>query len=88
VLATRCACGFEELADEQLIDHLLSVFEPEGAIGTDGDINLELTSLACSCGLSFPSVEQFDAHFLARFTPASSVGRDGQRHQPVPNAPR
>ena len=84
MLATRCACGFQELADEQLIDHLLSVFEPEGAIGTDGDIHLETTSKACSCGLPFPSVEQFDAHFLAQFTPADSIGHKGQRHEPVP----
>jgi hypothetical protein len=83
MLATRCACGFKELADEQVIDHLLAAFEPTGAVGADGKVHEEIAGLACSCGFSGISGEELDAHFLAAFTPVGKVGRDGRRHEPV-----
>jgi hypothetical protein len=83
MLATRCACGFEELADEQVIDHLLAVFEPTGAIGTGGEIHEEMAGRACSCGFPALSGDEMDAHFLAVFTPVGKVGRDGRAHEPL-----
>jgi hypothetical protein len=82
-LATRCACGFGALADEQVIDHILAVFESAGAIGTDGKMHEEMPGGVCTCGISSISGYEMDAHFLAVFIPAHSVGRDGRRHQPV-----
>jgi hypothetical protein len=82
MLATRCPCGFEELADEQLIDHLLVMFEPADAIGTDGKAHEEMATRACSCGFSAISAQEMDKHFLVAFTPAGSVGSDGRTHQP------
>lgn len=81
MLATRCACGFEELADEQVIDHLLAVLEPADAIGTDGNTHEEMADRACSCGFAAISRGEMDAHFLAAYTPADSVGNDGRTHQ-------
>jgi len=80
MLATRCACGFEALPDEQVIDHLLAIFDPADAIGTDGEIHEEMASLACSCGITSVSSEEMDAHFLAVFTPVGPVGR---AHEPA-----
>ena len=80
VLATRCTCGFEALADEAVNDHLQAVFEPEDSAGTDGQAHLEQAPLACSCGFSTASAAELDAHFLAVFTPADSVGSDGRKH--------
>jgi hypothetical protein len=51
-LATQCACGFEALADEQVIDHVLAVFEYADAVGTDGKTHEEMAKGACSCGFS------------------------------------
>jgi triosephosphate isomerase len=82
-LATQCACGFEALADEQVIDHILAIFEPPGAIGTDGKMHEEMVSRVCSCGIASISGDEMGAHFLAVFIPAHSVGRDGRRHEPV-----
>jgi hypothetical protein len=81
-LATRCACGFEQLADEQLIDHILAAFEPADAVGTDGKVHEEMAGQTCSCGFSAVSGDEMEAHFLAVFTPAGSVGRDGRAHEP------
>jgi hypothetical protein len=36
VIADRCSCGFIELADEEIIDHLELVFVPDGLTGNDG----------------------------------------------------
>lgn len=83
MLAIRCACGFEELADEQVIDHLLAVFEPADAIGTGGEIHEEMAGRACSCGFLALSGDEMDAHFLAAFTPVGKVGRDGRAHEPL-----
>ncbi len=81
MLARRCACGFEELKDEQVIDHLLAVFEPPDSTGADGLVHLEMALKACSCGLSFTSGGEMDRHFLAVFTPADSAGSDGRQHE-------
>jgi hypothetical protein len=80
VTATRCACGFTELADESLADHLQRVFTPDDARGNDGLIHEEGAPLACRCGLVTTTGEDLDDHFLAVFTPADGIGRDGQRH--------
>jgi hypothetical protein len=81
MLAMRCACGFEELGDEQVIDHLLAVFEPPDATGTDDRIHEEMAGRTCSCGFSAISGDEMGAHFLAAFTPAGKVGRDGRAHE-------
>jgi hypothetical protein len=83
MLATRCACGFRELRDEQVIDHLLAVFESADAIGADGKNHEEMASLACSCGFPAVSGEEMDRHFLAVFAPSGRLGRDGRRHEPI-----
>lgn len=81
MLATRCVCGFERLADEEVIDHLLAAFEPTDAIGNDGQAHEEMTGHACSCGFQAILGEELDTHFLAAFTAADAVGSDGRRHE-------
>jgi len=81
MLATRCACGFERLADEEVIDHLLAVFEPPNATGSDGRTHQEMALRACACGFLAASGDELDAHFLAVFTAADAVGNDGSRHE-------
>ena len=83
LLATQCACGFAELADEQVIDHVLAAFESADAVGADSKIHEEMAARACSCGFSAISCAEMDAHFLAAFTPAGHVGRDGRTHEPL-----
>lgn len=83
VAAMRCACGFTELADEEITDHLELVFEPDDPVGNDGRIHEETSSLTCSCGLAAITTEELDTHFLAVFTPADPVGRDGKKHEAV-----
>ena len=83
MLATRCACGFEALADEQIIDHLLAVFEPADAVGYDGKAHEEMAGRVCSCGTSFLSGNAMDVHFFVAFAPADLVGGDGRAHEPV-----
>jgi len=78
-----CACGFTELADEDITDHLETVFEPDDLTGNDGQVHQETSNLTCSCGLAFITTEELDNHFLAVFTPADAVGRDGQKHEAV-----
>lgn len=84
--AVRCACGFTELADEDVIDHLLRVFEPD-QMESDGPVHEERERLACACGLAAVTAEELDAHFITVFTPADAIGRDGQRHQSVEHEP-
>ncbi|HTU71896.1 MAG TPA: hypothetical protein VMG38_00105 [Trebonia sp.] len=36
MIAAHCACGFTELDDETLIDHLQLAFEPADRTGSDG----------------------------------------------------
>jgi hypothetical protein len=81
VAAVQCACGFAELADEEITDHLELVFEPDDLRGNDGRVHEETTSLTCSCGLAATTTEGLDAHFLAVFKPADAVGSDGKRHE-------
>ena len=83
MLATRCACGFGRLADEEVSDHLLAIFDPPDSTGADGLVHLELARLACSCGFQAASPAELDRHFLAAFTPVGSVGHDGRRHEPA-----
>jgi hypothetical protein len=83
MLATRCACGFERLADEEVSDHLLAVFESNDSIGTDSQVHQERELRVCSCGFSAASGEELDAHFIAVFTPANFVGRDGKEHAAI-----
>ena len=85
--AVRCACGFTELADEDVIDHLLRVFEPDEPTGSDGPVHEERERLACACGLAAVTAEELDAHLISVFTPTDAIGRDGQRHQPVEHNP-
>ena len=80
---TRCSCGFERLDDEEVTDHLLAVFEPDDATGSDGQVHEEVTRLSCSCGFPAASAEELEGHFLTVFTPAGSVGRDGDKHEPI-----
>jgi hypothetical protein len=81
MLATRCACGFERLPDEEVIDHLLAVFEPQDTTGNDGRPHQEMALRACSCGFQAASGDELDMHFLAVFTAADAVGTDGNRHE-------
>jgi hypothetical protein len=83
MLATRCACGFERLDDEEVTDHLLTLFEPGDATGSDRQVHEEMAALACSCGFMAAVAGEMDSHFLAVFTPADSVGRDGEKHEPI-----
>jgi hypothetical protein len=83
VSAVRCLCGFTELADEEITDHLELVFEPDDRKGNDGRVHEETSSLACSCGLAAITSEELDGHFLAVFTPADAVGADGKAHRAV-----
>jgi hypothetical protein len=81
VIAVHCACGFAELADEEITDHLELAFEPDDLTGNDGQVHVETTNLTCSCGLAAITTEELDNHFLAVFTPADAVGSDGKRHK-------
>jgi len=83
LLATRCACGFERLEDEEVIDHLLAVFEPKDATGTDGKVHMEMAYLVCSCGFQAFHGDDLDYHFLVVFTPSDQVGKDGLLHEPI-----
>jgi hypothetical protein len=83
VIAGLCSCGFTELADESMTDHLLQVFTPDDAIGRDGQRHEEGESLACFCGFTAATTEELDDHFLAAFTPADAIARDGKQHKPI-----
>jgi hypothetical protein len=81
--AARCICGFTELADEELIDHLLLVFERDDRVGNDGLVHEERELRTCACGLAAITSEEFDAHLLKVFTPDDAIGNDGQWHEQV-----
>jgi anti-sigma regulatory factor (Ser/Thr protein kinase) len=81
--AARCTCGFTELADEEMTDHLLRVFEPDDHLGNDGLAHEERERLTCACGSTTSTPEELDAHFMKVFTPRSGIGGDGHRHEPV-----
>ena len=81
----RCSCGFSRTEDEELIDHLLTVFSPPDDTAGDGREHYEADPrLTCPCGFTADTAEEMDDHFLRVFTPVDSIGRDGARHVPVP----
>jgi anti-sigma regulatory factor (Ser/Thr protein kinase) len=80
---TRCSCGFTELADEELSDHLLHIFESEDRIGNDGLAHEERERLTCACGFTATMSEELDAHFIKVFTPDDVIGSDGHKHEPL-----
>jgi hypothetical protein len=81
--ATRCGCGFERLEDEEVSDHLLTVFVPDDGVGPDGQVHQEENLRTCSCGFTAVQGAEFDTHLLAIFTPANCVDRTGVRHSPL-----
>jgi hypothetical protein len=83
MISARCTCGFTELADEEISDHLLLVFEPEDDIGNDGLAHEEREHLTCACGLTAITSVELDVHFLKAFTPDDAIGNDGRRHELV-----
>jgi serine/threonine-protein kinase RsbW len=83
MMTTQCACGFTELDDETLSDHLQRVFEPADRRGNDGRVHEEGTRLACVCGFAAVTGDRLDQHFLAAFTPPGGIGRDGRKHAPA-----
>lgn len=78
--SAQCRCGFTELADESLMDHLHRVFAPQDGIGTDGELHDETTGPACLCGFTGEKPDDLDRHFLAVFRPANGIGDDGREH--------
>jgi anti-sigma regulatory factor (Ser/Thr protein kinase) len=81
--AASCVCGFTELADEEMTDHLLRVFEPDDHVGHDGQAHEEREPLTCICGLMATTPDDLDAHLLQVFTPDDAKDRDGQLHEPA-----
>ena len=81
--AARCTCGFTELADEELNDHLLHVFEPDDRMGNDGLAHEERDRLTCACGVTASTPEELDEHLLKVFAPDDAIGSDGRKHEPV-----
>jgi hypothetical protein len=81
--ATKCSCGFTELADETITDHLLVAFEPDDRTGTDGQVHEEGGPLTCACGFAAATGDDLDEHFLKAFTPAGAIGRDGHRPEAI-----
>jgi hypothetical protein len=77
----QCSCGFTELPDESVTDHLLRVFEPADMRGNDGQVHEETDGHACSCGFAASTAGELDGHFLAAFTPPGAIATDGQRHE-------
>jgi anti-sigma regulatory factor (Ser/Thr protein kinase) len=82
LIAARCSCGFLELADEEIIDHLELVFAPDDLTGNDGQAHEERAPLTCACGFSAITSDELDEHFLKVFIPDDVIGRDGRRHEP------
>jgi hypothetical protein len=79
--AVACTCGFKDLPDESLLDHMLHVFTPDDATGLDGQVHEEGPLRTCSCGVTTATTAEMDAHFTSAFTPADHIGRDGTRHE-------
>jgi hypothetical protein len=77
----NCTCGFTELADETLTDHLVWVFTPEDGMGNDGMLHEETGHRTCLCGLTAATPDDLDQHFLKVFAPDDAVGRDGHKHE-------
>jgi hypothetical protein len=83
MIAVQCACGFTELDDETLIDHLQLAFEPPDHTGNDGLVHEEAGRLSCACGFAAITGDDLDQHLLAIFTPADAIGHDGSKHEPA-----
>jgi hypothetical protein len=83
MMAGQCSCGFTELADESITDHLLQVFTPDDAIGRDGKRHEETEGLACLCGLTAATTGELDEHFLEVFTPDAAIASDGKQHKAI-----
>jgi hypothetical protein len=81
MVATRCVCGFTELEDEQMLDHLALMFTPDDCVGSDGKVHDELSGRACCCGFSGATAAELELHFLESFQPPGRIGRDGRRHE-------
>jgi hypothetical protein len=81
MMAVHCSCGFKELDDEEIIDHLHQVFESLDFKGNDGLVHVEGDRLMCVCGFTAITTEELDDHFLALFTPDDAIGCDGERHE-------
>jgi hypothetical protein len=79
----QCRCGFSELADETLTDHLLRVFTPDDMRGNDGQVHEEGAALACLCGFAASTADELDEHFGIVFTPDDAIGSDGRKHGPA-----
>jgi hypothetical protein len=77
----NCTCGFTELADETLTDHLVWVFTPEDGKGNDGLLHEETGHRTCLCGLVAAAPDGLDRHFITVFTTDDAIGRDGKKHQ-------
>ena len=86
MIAVQCSCGFIELSDEEILDHLHRVFESDDRKGNDGRVHEEGDRLTCACGLAAITAEELDAHLLTVFTPDDAMGRDGKRHQAIDGA--
>lgn len=86
MIAVQCSCGFTELDDEEITDHLHRVFEPDDLVGNDGQIHEERAALTCACGLVAITSWELDLHLLKVFTPADGIGRDGRKHEAVDGA--
>jgi hypothetical protein len=80
MIAARCSCGFAELVDESLADHLLRVFVPDDSVALDGRVHEETDLLRCRCGLAASTPAELDAHFFRVFTPLDAVDREGRKH--------
>jgi hypothetical protein len=76
----RCLCGFAELADETMADHLAVAFTPDDCVGIDGQVHEELPGCACACGFPGGSAGEIEGHLMAAFTPGDGIGLDGRRH--------
>jgi hypothetical protein len=83
MIAVKCACGFAELEDETLGDHLQRVFESPDGVGSDGLVHAEGTPLACLCGFAAVTGDRLDQHFLEAFRPDDGIGPDGRKHEPA-----
>ena len=86
MVAAQCLCGFTELEDEQMSDHLQRIFAPDHTIGNDGRAHEEGGRLLCFCGFTARATEELDEHFLKVFTPDDGIGHDGRGHARVDNA--
>ena len=83
MVALRCSCGFTELGDEEIIDHLHEVFESWDLRGNDGQVHQETDLRTCACGLVAITSEELDAHLLKAFTPVDAIAPDGMEHRVI-----